>query len=378
MNKPPGVTSSDVVRKIQHVFEKSTTFSPLVKQTLEAAKHKTGRKARQAAKGKGPLLKIGHGGTLDPLATGVLIIGVGTGTKALSQFLACTKTYETTVLFGVESDSYDVFGRVVSTKGCENVTKENVEKALSQFRGAIKQRPPAFSAKWHNGERLYDLARRGEEIPESVLAAKDMQVDDMKLLDFYDEGTHEFAMRTGEDSDITDSKGKKRDGRKKNKRKRDERSAEQDDQPTKALKGEDSQASKVEGDVKADPVNEPSVDGEEAKTTTEVVSETIDAQTSETTPAVEPVQGGPAARIRMSVSSGFYVRSFCHDLGKALESAGLMATLIRARQADFDVNHNVIEVNDITEAEEEVWAPKVKEALLAWQSKAKKQGTASK
>jgi tRNA pseudouridine55 synthase len=62
-------------------------------------------------------VKMGHGGTLDPLATGVLILGIGKGTKALQNYLACTKSYETVVVFGAETDSFDILGKVVGTAG---------------------------------------------------------------------------------------------------------------------------------------------------------------------------------------------------------------------------------------------------------------------
>ena len=123
-------------------------------------KQKRSRRARQP-----PQVKMGHGGTLDPLATGVLILGIGSGTKSLPQFLGCTKSYECTVLFGKATDTYDTEGKVVARKGYEHITKDMVEQALAKFRGKIMQKPPIFSALKVNGKKLYEYAREGKEVP---------------------------------------------------------------------------------------------------------------------------------------------------------------------------------------------------------------------
>jgi tRNA pseudouridine55 synthase len=103
--------------------------------------------------------RIGHTGTLDPLATGVLPLVVGRATR-LAQFLtASDKTYDATIAFGRSTDTYDVKGR--ETARCDRrPTREQLDEALKSFRGAFEQTPPAFSAKNIDGERSYDLARR--------------------------------------------------------------------------------------------------------------------------------------------------------------------------------------------------------------------------
>lgn len=87
-------------------------------------------------------LKIGQGGTLDPLADGVLVIGVNRGTKHLNRFLECTKEYESIGLLGAATTSYDSEGSVLSTGNFDGVTREDIERVLDQFRGKIKQTPP--------------------------------------------------------------------------------------------------------------------------------------------------------------------------------------------------------------------------------------------
>lgn len=85
---------------------------------------------------------MGHGGTLDPIATGVLVVGVGSGTKQLNQFLGGLKEYEATCVFGTVTDSYDAVGKILRRAPLNHITRESVEKALIDFRGEIKQQPP--------------------------------------------------------------------------------------------------------------------------------------------------------------------------------------------------------------------------------------------
>ena len=116
--------------------------------------------------------KVGHGGTLDPLATGVLPIAVGEATKLAGRMLDSDKVYEFTVMFGVETDTLDAEGVAVATSDVRP-TLAQVEAVLPRFSGAISQVPPAYSALKVDGARAYDLARAGEEV---VLAARKVTV----------------------------------------------------------------------------------------------------------------------------------------------------------------------------------------------------------
>ena len=114
---------------------------------------------------KSGVKRVGHAGTLDPLATGVLLVAVGREfTSGLDAFLTASKVYRADILFGVSTDSYDLEGLVVTMKQVPELTREMVEEALHSFRGLIQQMPPMFSAKKVNGKKLYELARKGEEI----------------------------------------------------------------------------------------------------------------------------------------------------------------------------------------------------------------------
>jgi tRNA pseudouridine55 synthase len=118
------------------------------------------RNLRSAGFGK---VKVGHGGTLDPLATGVLPIALGEATKLCGRMLDASKTYDFTICFGTETSGLDAEGEVVATSDVRP-TLELVQQALAQFTGPIEQIPPAYSAIKINGKRAYDLARAGEAV----------------------------------------------------------------------------------------------------------------------------------------------------------------------------------------------------------------------
>lgn len=118
------------------------------------------RNLREAGYGK---VKVGHGGTLDPLASGVLPIALGEATKLAGRMLDSDKTYEFTVRFGEETDTLDLEGEVIAQSEVRP-TLADVEAALPRFTGPIEQVPPAFSALKVDGQRAYDLARAGEAV----------------------------------------------------------------------------------------------------------------------------------------------------------------------------------------------------------------------
>lgn len=118
------------------------------------------RAMRVAGHGKA---KVGHGGTLDPLASGVLPIAIGEATKTSGRMLDADKTYNFTILFGAQTDTLDTEGQVVATSEVRPIPAE-IESVLPRFRGPITQVPPAYSALKVDGRRAYDLARAGEEV----------------------------------------------------------------------------------------------------------------------------------------------------------------------------------------------------------------------
>ena len=124
-------------------------------------------------------LKVGHAGTLDPLATGVLLVCIGKATKRIEELQAHTKEYVATLRLGATTPSFDLEKPVDAEYPTEHITREMVEETLVRFVGTIEQVPPVFSACKVNGSRAYDLARKGEE---GELKAKTLVIDELELL----------------------------------------------------------------------------------------------------------------------------------------------------------------------------------------------------
>jgi len=131
INKNVGWTSFDVVKKIRNVLG---------------------------------FKKVGHAGTLDPFATGLLILGVGRGAKELGSLSGLSKKYEAVIHLGVETDSYDVTGEIQFQKKIESLSESKLKENVNSLTGDLLQVPPMFSAKQVNGKRLYKLARKKIEI----------------------------------------------------------------------------------------------------------------------------------------------------------------------------------------------------------------------
>lgn len=148
INKPEGFTSFDVIAKLRGIL-----------------------KTR----------KLGHTGTLDPMATGVLPVLAGTAAKACDMLLDHDKEYEAKFKLGIITDTQDIWGAVAKTFPKKEFTKEDIEKALCSFRGDILQIPPMYSAVSIGGKRLYELARQGIVIDRE---ARPVTVYELTLLDF--------------------------------------------------------------------------------------------------------------------------------------------------------------------------------------------------
>lgn len=137
VNKPAGPTSHDIVARVR--------------------------------RGTG-VRKIGHAGTLDPMATGVLVLCVGAATRLSEYVMASRKVYRARVHFGIETDTYDAEGTTVAERPADHLTRAAVEAALEPFRGEIAQVPPMYSAIQQGGRRLYELARAGQDVPREARA----------------------------------------------------------------------------------------------------------------------------------------------------------------------------------------------------------------
>ena len=285
------------------------------------------------------------------MATGILIVGIGRGTKHLQNFLGCVKTYETVVLFGKATDTYDVAGKIVASKDHAHVTKALVEEKMSAFRGTFQQVPPIYSALKIDGMKAYDYARSGKPLPRD-LPAREMNVTECELLEWYDPGQHSFRWPASEASEEEKAVF--------------ERIVHRDN--TTETKPATRPAADTAIDNQADykisnrAMNKMSTDER-------ATLHTHEAELS------EEIADAPAARIRLTASSGFYVRSLAHDLGIACESYGAMAVLARTRQAGFTTSDvatddlvSAIDYADFMKGEG-VWESRMADVLEAWLAK---------
>jgi tRNA pseudouridine55 synthase len=126
-------------------------------------------------------LKVGHAGTLDPLATGVMILCTGKKTKLIESFQYQTKEYVATIKLGATTPSFDLETEIDAEYPTEHITEELVKETLEKFIGEIQQTPPAYSAIKINGKRAYEYARKGDEVE---LKAKTLVIDEIELLDY--------------------------------------------------------------------------------------------------------------------------------------------------------------------------------------------------
>ena len=125
-------------------------------------------------------LKVGHAGTLDPLATGVLIVCTGKATKRIEELQSGTKEYLATIRLGATTPSFDLEKPIDATYPTEHITREMVEQVLERFKGQIEQVPPTFSACKVDGKRAYKMARKGHEVE---LKPKTLVIDEIELTD---------------------------------------------------------------------------------------------------------------------------------------------------------------------------------------------------
>lgn len=141
-------------------------------------------------------LKVGHAGTLDPLATGVLIICTGKSTKLIDELQAHTKEYVATIKLGATTPSFDMETAEDATYPTEHITRELVEEKLKAFVGRIEQIPPTFSAVKVDGKRAFKYARKGEDIE---LKPKILVIDELEILHFGQQTTDNGQQTTDED-----------------------------------------------------------------------------------------------------------------------------------------------------------------------------------
>ncbi|RVD84585.1 uncharacterized protein DFL_006326 [Arthrobotrys flagrans] len=389
VNKPAGRTSAQVLRNLQVTFGKSEFFADhLEAQKAYAAhqdkRHSYTRRSRKNRKGD-TQVKLGHGGTLDPMATGVLIVGVGNGTKRLSSYLDCTKEYEAVAIFGISTDTYDKEGQITARKPYGHITKEAVEGVLDKFRGDICQRPPMFSALNLNGKRLYEYAREGIPIPVEI-KKRPCTISSLEITKFEagDSG-HEWEYPTREASEVDKAAAKAYQELGMGVDKEEDLKSGIDLGPNAVSDQEFEAAEKRKATAHAvrterlakrskkyydqkNGIETPQEEKKEGEGEGEAESER--EPTPPPPPPVYHEEGKPpVVHLKMTVSRGTYVRSIAHDIGEALGSAATLVALTRSRQGEYELGKNVIAWEDFKPGND-AWVEQVKESLAKSQEDA--------
>ncbi|KXS17541.1 pseudouridine synthase [Gonapodya prolifera JEL478] len=385
---PPKPPAHPILPKLQGVFAVFKPEGITSAECLNNLKIKIERELFGVKAGRGRFkIKLGHGGTLDPMATGVLVVGINTGTKLLSQFLSCSKTYVAGARTGSSTDTFDRLGQIVKTAPFDHITEQLVRDSLQPFRGEIQQIPPVYSALRVEGKRMYEYAREGRSLPDGkALEPRQVTVFELELVDYHSgDSTNNFTETPAED-DIIPVKMEALDY--------SEASTLLDPPVKRKLEeeGQEGVAKKARVDI---PVHQTNV------WTGEGVSQTVDSEDTkpdllngldikvklemlaEPLPSIDPVPSidpippidpspsidlanltprvpagslaykpspsrppplhpsqfpqGPVFGLRIVSSGGFYVRSLINDLGKALNTAAHMISLERVRQGPFEL-----------------------------------------
>ena len=282
--------------------------------------------------------------------------------------------YETALLFGAATDTYDVWGKVLSKADYGHISREQVDRALAKFKGRIMQRPPLYSALRMDGKRLYEYAREGKELPKEI-EERPVTVEDIEIMKWLEGGSHSFKWPEEEaeteakvvaekvlhlqnkatgipipQNTNDESSSHLGVGIKKRKRNIDEADDHVLEQSPSAKRQHEEPNIVMSGGLQY------SLGSEAGDAIPEAPGRVNGAIPSDMPPAV---------KIRMTVTSGFYVRSLCHDLGKEVGSLGTMAELVRTRQGDFELDKNVLDYEDLSRGED-IWAPKVERMLGEW------------
>ncbi|KAH3673391.1 hypothetical protein WICPIJ_009779 [Wickerhamomyces pijperi] len=338
INKPSGITSSTFLSKLQRIFTNSSVFakdlSDLRGAKIQQLQKENGGKGQFKASRrqlrKVEKVKLGHGGTLDPLACGVLVVGVGKGTKRLQNYLnGSVKVYETEALFGIETTSADVEGEILLKSGYDHITMEQLNAVPEKFIGEVKQTPPIFSALKVNGKPLYEYARNNIALPKEI-KSRDVTVYEMEI--FKDSLTtdHKHEGLTNAEIDKTMIGELKHNP------------TLNEDFHKVFYSKEYCSKNGLNPEEKQDP----------GKPYPESESE---SESSATAP--------PLLHFRTKVSSGTYIRSLISDVAKCVHSNAYMVKLIREKQAEWDLNHNVFQLEDFEQRDELVWGDVLRRVL---------------
>ena len=273
-----------------------------------------------------------HGGTLDPLASGVLIIGIGSGTKKLANYLSGTvKVYESEALFGVSTTSGDVEGEILSQNSTKHLDMDELLSLKDKFVGSLKQTPPIYAALKMNGKPLHEYAREGKPLPRAI-EPRQVTIYDLDIFPDSLSRDHHYPLLRPVTDDAIDTVSH-----------------------LNANLLKDTLYFSKEYCTKMGLASEEANIGDPIPLTEEERAE-IDEKKDE--------YRAPLLHFKAKVSSGTYIRSLISDMGKAMRSSSYMVKLIRLQQQDWSLErNNVFKMEDFTEKDEKVWSAVLKEVL---------------
>ncbi|KAK9458533.1 pseudouridine synthase [Lipomyces oligophaga] len=350
VEKPPGYSSAEYLSRVVQLLRRDKRFfnenhNLLSRRDLE----------------RGRAVKAGHGGTLDPEAEGVLIIGVNRGTKELQRYLDCQKTYEVIAHFGVATTAYDRDGRVLGYAATNMVTRDRIDQILPLFRGPILQLPPIYSALKMDGKALYHYARDGQALPRAI-EPRNVTVYEFEIISDLqlNDTLHSVPIKGAEKLEIIQEHAYRlaalqklaEAGEKSATLQLDYLKTEQmpavDDLPPPASPVEpiDMAGMSKKQRKKFEKRTQRTI---QKRKYSEAIEEQLSQSTNILTP---PAQQYPSIRLKATVSSGTYIRSLVHDLAMAMGTKAYTAELVRTRQGPWKLGKNVLSYAELLQAEQ--------------------------
>lgn len=321
INKPPGATSRFVLDRVNRVLSNTPIFQESIQQLQDSRKECGGRRWRTTK------LKMGHGGTLDPLAEGVLVIGVGSGTKTLGEYTnGSVKMYECVGLLGGSTTTGDSEGELIQKSANDFITTDILNETRDKMVGVIDQTPPIFSALKMDGKPLYEYARQGLPLPRAI-KSREVNVYDIQLKDDCLSTNHDYRFlksQLDEDGETLVTKLSK--------------NPTLNDHPVPYAREWLLKAKEEGKSVETEPLH--------------LVPDGVDYESDE--------YRAPIIHFDAKVSSGTYIRSLLSDFGRAMGSSSYMVKLVRWNQGEWDLKKNVFEVDDFEKYKPVIWVPVMK------------------
>lgn len=326
VNKQSGATSRAVLDQLNRILSSSMVSQESLQKLQNTRKQAQGK--QRIKKWKTTKLKMGHGGTLDPLASGVLVIGVGSGTKKLGDYTnGSVKKYECVGLLGGSTTTGDSEGELLLKTEVDHITNDLLEQTKERMVGTLDQTPPIFSALKMDGKRLYEYAREGLPLPRQI-KSREVKITDMDIKNDTLTSEHEYVF----------------------------------------LKSEVDENGKTLAEQLA---NNPTLNDHPVPFSREWKEKhrndnllPLEMRIIKDSKMYEDEEyRAPLLHFDATVSSGTYIRSLLSDMGRAVGSSAYMVKLVRWKQAEWELNKNVFEMEDFIKYGEEIWAPVLEKVL---------------